>query len=191
MSSDSAYLKRTLLAAFVAAGIVVCSAVAQGDPQWTPFTSKEGRFSILMIGTPHSSQSETSSPVGVVKEHLYSAECGAIMLDAEYANLPALAALFGGRSRIYRDVVGEFMQREQGTELGFATFVKDAYRGRVLTYEAKGRFGKLWMLLISRRLYVLNASVPRDYPDKSVIDVYLDSFQPIYQGAEESHAGKG
>ncbi len=191
MSSESTYAKRTMLATFLAAGIVLFSTVAQSEPQWTKFVSKEGRFSVLMIGTPLASQSNIATPVGDVKEHLFSAECGTIMLDAEYAVLPSLAALFGGRSRIYRDVVEEFLQREQATELSFVTFAKDAYRGRVVTYEAKGRYGKLWMLLISRRLYVLNVSVPADYPDKSVIDVYLNSFQPVYRGAEQSHADKG
>jgi len=191
MRSDPIHVKRSVLATSLAAGILFFSSVSFGAPQWTPFVSKEGRFSVLMIGAPRSSQSNIATPVGTVNEYLYSTECGAIMLDAEYANLPSLAALFGGRSRIYRDVVGEFLQREQGTELGFAKFVKDAYHGRVLTYEAKGRFGKLWMLLISRRLYILNASVPKDYADKSVIDVYLNSFQPIYHDTDASRAGKG
>jgi hypothetical protein len=171
----------------VVSGIGAWSSASAGELVWKPFVSEKGRFSVMMLGEPQCTETDEPTPLGPVRENLFSITYGQIMLDAEYTNLPFLAALFGGRSRIYRDIVNEFLKRAHATEIGFETFTFDAYRGRILTYETSTRYGKLWMLLISRRIHVLHASVPKDSPDRSVIDTYFQSFKPIYKTSRQLH----
>ena len=140
----------------------------------------------MMPCEPQCSQKDEPSLVGSIKQNLYSCECGGIVMDAEFSNLPVIAAMFGGRSRIYNDAADEFLKREGARKISFESMTLDAYRGRILTYETNKCYGKLWLLLISRRLYVLNASVPKNYPDKSVIDFYFNSFRPTYKVTKEA-----
>jgi hypothetical protein len=175
-----------LVACFGASGAFFSSASAN-DLVWTSFDSGAGRFSIEMLGNPICTEKDEPTPIGPVRENLFSVECGPIVLDAEYSILPNIAALFGGRSRIYREIVDEFLKRTHATEVTIDPFVLDAYHGRILTYETPSRMGKLWMLLISRRLYVLHASVPKDYRDPSVIDYYFSTFKPTYKSLQEAH----
>jgi hypothetical protein len=175
------FLKSIPIVLIVLLCTALSSTASSRELSWRPFVSEEGRFSVLMPGSPTSSTTTVPTEVGNVGQHLYSCECEPLTIDAEYSVLPALAALFGGRSRIYRNIVEEFVKREHAKEVGFESMTLDAYHGRVLSYETPTRVGKVFMLLISRNVYVLNASAPRDYPDKSFIEHFFKSFRPIYR----------
>ena len=179
--------RSVILAACIAFCIGLSSNVNAEELKWKPFVSEEGRFSVLMLGEPTYTETDEPTPVGSIRENLYSYEHGPISLDAEYSDLPFLAALFGSRSRIYNEIFKEFVKRKKATEISVDPFTFDAYRGKVLIYETSKRYGKLWMLLISRRIYILHASVLKDYPNKSLIDFYINSFKPIYRIAREHH----
>ena len=167
--------------------IVSSANVNAGELEWKTFVSEDGRFSVSMPGEPKFTEKVEATIVGPIQENLYSYRNGPIDLDAEYSDLPFLAALFGKRSRIYNDIVEEFLKRINGTEISIEAVELDAYRGKVLTYETSKRYGKLWMLLISRRIYALNASVPKDYPDRSFMELYFNSFEPVYRFAKSHH----
>jgi hypothetical protein len=163
------------------------STACADDLQWKPFVSQEGSFSVEMPGSPICTEKDEPTPVGPIRENLFSVECGGIVLDAEYSILPNIAALFASRNRVYREVIQEFLKRMNAREVAVGAFTLDAYHGRILTYETSERFGKLWMLLVSRRIYVLHASVSRAAVDRSPIDYFFSTFKPIYRMPKELH----
>lgn len=174
-------LKNGLLLAVLTVFLVPFSQVAWAkDFPWHEVRADDGSFRVSMMGVPTCVDSGRNTPAGVVREHLCSVESGPYVQDVEFAQLPTLAALFGGRSRIYRDVMEEFLRREHATSVGVETVTLDAYRGRVMTYVNGTREGKVFMLLISRRLYVLHASIPKGSADQAMIETFLASFKPIY-----------
>ena len=179
--------KVLFLAACIASCMFQSFNANAGDLEWKAFVSEEGRFSVLMPGKPTYTVKDEPTQVGLVRENLYSYDNGPLELDAEYSDLPFLAALFAKRSRIYNEIVAEFLKRVHGTEISVESITLDAYRGKLLTYETDKRYGKLWMLLISRRIYALHASVPKDFSDKLFMAFYFGSFKPVYKTVREHH----
>ena len=180
-------LKLLFLTASITSALAMSFNVNANELEWKTFVSEKGRFSILMPGEPKYTAKDEPTEVGPIRENLYSYNNGPLDLDAEYSDLPFLAALFARRSRIYNEITAEFLKRMNGTQISLEPISFDAYRGKLLTYETEKRYGKLWMLLISRRIYVLHASVPKDFSDKLFMDFYFDSFKPTYKTAREHH----
>lgn len=154
---------------------------------WKFFESESGRFSILMPGMPSFSSKESISPVGVIGEHLYCFENGVITVSASFTDLPGLAAIFGGWKRIYRESSRAFLDEVKGQEVSAKNIALDAYQGKELIYQTEKEYGKARFFLIGKRLYVLQASVPCDEKNRSLIDLYLDSFKPIYRKIRNKH----
>ncbi len=157
---------------------------------WKPFSPKDGRFRVDMPGTPELERKVEETPVGSIDTYRYELKVGKLTFAAGYADIPSLIVIFGGKERIYDKVREEYLKRAHGEEISFEEFKHDLYRGRVLVYEGDGRYGKVKMLLVSRRAYLIMASVPIDYEDKGVIDRYLASFKPIYRRARHPHESR-
>ena len=95
--------------------------------------------------------------------------------------------MFGGTNRIYRKSSEAFLTEVKGKTLSMKDIKIDAYRGKELVYKTATEFGKARFILIGKRLYVLQASIPTVTEDKSAIDHYLDSFKPIYRCSKRKH----
>jgi hypothetical protein len=131
----------------------------------------------MMPGTPKLSTKVDHVPVGEIVENLYTYESKKITLTAEYSDLPEIAVAFGGKKTIYDKSKKGFLKDVGGEELVFEDITVGGHKGKELAYKTATRSGKVRFILMSKRLYVLQASVLLSSKDKSPIDYYLKSFK--------------
>ncbi len=160
---------------------------------WNRFSPPGGRFIIRLPGTPSEEQKTEETPVGDIETTRYVVRTEGVTFGAGYADIPGLIVIFGGRKRIYERIIEEYLKRAEGKELSVTPFRLDAYRGRILTYDSPKRYGKVLMLLVGRRAYLIMCSVPRSSTKvRKIIEQYLDGFQPLYRKARDPHTiGRG
>src|SRR6266852_8763239 len=79
---------RTSLALIVAA-FSALPLLAEDKPEWKEFTSKEGRFKVLMPGAPKQKDGETETDVGKIVLHMNTAEVGMVIYGTTYSDFPA------------------------------------------------------------------------------------------------------
>lgn len=182
--------------AIAVAACLLLSAIAPTalarDLDWDRFSPPGGRFIIPLPGTPSEEQKTEETPVGDIETTRYVVRTEGITFGAGYADIPGLIVIFGGRKRIYDRIIEEYLKRAEGKELSATLFRLDAYRGRILTYESRERYGKVLMLLVGRRAYLIMCSIPRSSSQREIIERYLDGFQPLYRKARDPHTiGRG
>jgi hypothetical protein len=62
---------------------------AADQPEWKEFASKEGRFKVLMPGTPKQNSLDTESNLGKGVLHMNAMEADKTMYGANYCDFPA------------------------------------------------------------------------------------------------------
>ncbi len=74
--------------ALIVAAFSALPLLAEDKPEWKEFTSKEGRFKVLMPVTPKQKNAETESDFGKGVLHMNTAEAGKSMYAANYSDFP-------------------------------------------------------------------------------------------------------
>jgi len=161
--------------------LVNSASVCAAELKWDRYASFDGQFSVMMPGPPEFRTGVNNTPIGNIGSNIHEYETGTIDLTVQYSDLPKLAIFFGGRRSIYRKSRKAFLEDVQGERISYDKFWLDGYFGRELSFETLTRFGKVRFLLTGRRLYVFQASVPKEISDRSLIDYYLDSFRQMYK----------
>ena len=80
-------MRMSIVMLFFAIGMPLASAA--DPPEWKEFASQEGRFKVLMPGTPEQDQSETESDFGKGVLHMNVAQADKAMYGANYCDFPA------------------------------------------------------------------------------------------------------
>ena len=164
----------TTLALFGLAPIAITGLLgseARADEAWTPFTSKEGRFSIDMPGQPVKTETHQKSFVGTVTNHLFTAESGKDTFTVDYSDIPHFALHFAGPDTIYEHAKGALLKRTFSKPTSYTDVTVSGAKGKRLVYDTPPREGHPEMrgdailVLIEARLYVVDGVVPETEAD--------------------------
>ena len=161
---------------FVAGGAV--TARADDPPEWKEFISKDGRFTVLMPGTPKQDMAETESDFGKGVLHLNVAQAGPTMYGANYCDFPAavkkapLKQVFdSSRDGAVTNLEGKLVS-EKDVKLG-------EYPGREIRIDVAGgkRLFRVRVFLVDQRLYQVVVFGTKDEATSKESDKFLDSFK--------------
>src|SRR5262249_5784951 len=149
------------------------------DSKWTPYTSKEGKFTILLPGTPKEQTQEAKTAAGTSKIHTLIA---VVSVDEHYVvvfNAVPAAKTIGseklldsardGRSKSFGNVAGEKRVR-----VGKANF-----GGREVQFEAKnGKSTRARYFLVDETLFQVIATGKDEFVKGDEVTKFLQSFKP-------------
>lgn len=150
--------------------------------EWVQLVPSEGKFRVMMPGTPTHQSSGHGTLVGDIVQHVYTYRDGDWIFTAAYTDVPGLGVVMAGRETLYNKTRDALLEDAKGRELSYTKFDYDGRAGRELTYEGKGEGdspdfkGTARMLLVRTRLYILNVSMPASATPASV-ERFLDSFK--------------
>ncbi len=170
---------RRLLAVIALAAVAV-GGRADDKPAWKEFTSKEGRFKVLMPATPRQSDHDTESDFGKGVLHMNTARVGDMMYGANYCDfpptvrdIPIKAFLDASRDGAIANLEGKLVS-EKDVRLG-------KYPGREIRIDVgAGRsLFRVRVFLVEQRLYQAVVFGTHEAATSKEADRFLDSFQLI------------
>jgi hypothetical protein len=149
--------------------VLLCFAVvanpigADDQPAWKEFASKEGRFKVLMPGTPKQDQAETESDFGKGVLHMNTAQAGKTLYGANYCD--------SSRDGAVANLEGE-LAGEKDIKLG-------EYPGREIQIDVAGgkRLFRVRVYLVDQRLYQVVVFGTKEAATSKEADKFLDSFK--------------
>jgi hypothetical protein len=160
---------------------ILVTALQAGDsPEWKEFASKDGRFKVLMPGTPKQEQAETESDFGKGILHMNALQEGKTMYGANYCDFPAeikkvpLKKLFdASRDGAVANLEGK-RAGEKDIKLG-------EYPGREILIDVAGgkRLFRARVYLVDQRLYQVVVFGTRQAATSKEADRFLDSFKLV------------
>jgi hypothetical protein len=176
-SAEEAILMRmSIVLLSVALGAAL--ACADTQPEWKEFASKEGRFKVLMPGTPKQDKAETESDFGKGVLFMNVLQAGKAMYGANYSDFPVeikkapIKQVFdSSRDGAVANMEGK-LASEKDIKLG-------EYPGREIRIDVAGgkRLFRVRVFLVEQRLYqVVIFGTPEAATSKEA-DKFLDSFK--------------
>ncbi len=150
---------------------------ADDQPEWKEFASKEGRFKVLMPGTPKQDKAETESDFGKGVLHMNTVQAGKTMYGANYCDFPAeikktpLKQVFdSSRDGAVANLEGK-LASEKDIKLG-------EYPGREILIDLAGgkRLFRVRVYLVDQRLYQVVVFGTKEAATAKEADKFLDSF---------------
>jgi hypothetical protein len=161
---------------FVAVGAI--SGSADDQPDWKEFASKEGRFKVLMRGTPEQYKLDAESDFGKGVLHMNSVQADKTMYGANYCDFPAeikkapLKQVYdSSRDGAVANLEGK-LASEKDIKLG-------DYPGREIRIDVAGgkRLFRARVYLVDQRLYQVVVFGTREAATSKDADKFLDSFK--------------
>ena len=159
--------------------LVLTSASAQDKPAWKTFTSKEGRFSVLLPGEPKETKQNIGSADKMVIQTQYLIEQGNLGYLVSFQDTPGLEkpemhakVLDNGRDGAVKNLNGKLLSETKLT-------LDKKYIGLECLIDVpkfKGLY-RLRMFIVGDRLYQLVVLGPKEVVTSKESDQYLDSFQ--------------
>jgi hypothetical protein len=151
------------------------------DPrEWKEFASKEGRFKVLMPGTPKKDKAETESDFGKGVLHMNTAQAGKTIYGANYCDFPAKIrkvplkqVLDSSRDGAVANLEGKLVS-EKDVRLG-----KQRVPGREIQIDVAGgkRLFRARVYLVEQRLYQVVVFGTKEAATSKETDKFLDSFK--------------
>jgi hypothetical protein len=163
---------------FVFVALGAASVCADDQPEWKEFASKEGRFKVLMPGTPDQDKAETDSDFGKGVLHMSVVRAGKTTYGANYCDFPAeikkapLKQVYdSSRDGAVANLEGK-LASEKDVKLG-------EYPGREIQIDvAEGkRLFRVRVYLVDQRLYQVVVFGTREAAVSKEADKFLDSFE--------------
>ena len=167
---------RPSLGLIVIAVSAACVA-ADDKPEWKEFSSKDGRFTVLMPGTPEQEQADTESDFGKGVLHMNTVQAGKVMYGAHYCDFPAkikkapTQQVFDSSRDGAVDNLDGKLADEKEIKLG-------DYPGREIRIEVAGgkRLFRVRVYLVDQRLYQVVVFGTKATATSKEADKFLDSF---------------
>jgi len=149
------------------------------SPDWKEFTSKEGRFKVLMPDTPKQRENETESDFGKATLIMETVEHAGGMFGANYCDYPAdikkLSAdrvLDSSRDGCVANLDGKLLS-DKKIKLG-------GHPGRDIQVEVDGKhIFRARVYLVEQRLYQVVVFGPKDLATSKDALKFLDSFELV------------
>jgi hypothetical protein len=151
---------------------------ADAPREWKEFASKEGRFKVLMPGTPKKEKAETESDFGKGVLHMNTVQAGKTMYGANYCDFPAKIKkvslkqiLDSSRDGAVANLEGK-LASEKDIKLG-------KYTGREIRINVAGgkQLFRARVYLVEQRLYQVVVFGTREAATSKEADKFLDSFK--------------
>jgi hypothetical protein len=165
----------------VLAMFALCSVLAYADEEkadWKEFASQEGRFKVLMPGTPKQGKAETESDFGKGVLHMNTVQAGRTMYGANYCDFPAKIkkvpikqVLDSSRDGAVANLEGKLVS-EKDIKL-------DKRPGREVQIEVAGGkpLFRARVYLVEQRLYQVVVFGTKEAATSKKADKFLDSFK--------------
>lgn len=148
---------------------------------WVPFQVPDGSLTTQMPTEPKYREETVGSPVGDIKEHLYTSTVEDGHYTVEQSKLPWKAVHFASDQHIYRNAKGDLLKDVMGKDLSFKKIQTKGVDGMEVTYEAPAREGHpgyngtAHMYLVGQAFYLLNVMVSKETP-KSRTDPFFEEL---------------
>jgi hypothetical protein len=163
---------------FLVLAITATSITAADPPAWKEFVSKEGKFKVLMPGTPKESEAETESDFGKGVLHMNSLAASGMMFAANYSDFPTevkkvpLKQIYdSSRDGAVANMEGK-LAKEKDIKLG-------DHPGREVLIDVAGgkRLFRARVYLVGQRLYQVVVFGTKEAATSKDADKFLDSFK--------------
>ena len=165
---------------FASLVVIFCFNAASADdvPEWKEFTSKDGRFKVLMLGTPKQYKLDTESDFGKGVLHMNTVMVGKTMYGANFCDFPAeikkaplKQVLDSSRDGTVANLEGK-LASERDIKLG-------AYAGREIQIEVAGgkQLFRVRVYLVDQRLHQVVVFGTKEAATGKDADKFLDSFK--------------
>lgn len=148
---------------------------------WHQFKSEEGRFSIQFPTLPAIKTHDQNSIIGHVTNHLFESRSHLGDFSVDYSDLPGFAITFTGNETIYSHATGALLKDTLGKLKSSKDFNYQGHTGKHLIYDIphaseKPEFdGQAYLLLIDKRLYVINVVAPAN-TEETQVNHFLNSL---------------
>ena len=148
------------------------------EPQWKEFAPKEGRFKVLMPGTPKQDMAEAESDFGKGVLHMNTVQAVKTMYGANYCDFPSeikkvpLKQVFDSS----RDGAVANLKGKLASEMDIKL---DKYLGREIQIDVQGgkQLFRARVYLVDQRLYQVVVFGTKEAATSKAADKFLDSFQ--------------
>ncbi len=177
--SDPKKLRYVVAAILILAGTgLTTHHVLAADLEWQLVTSAKGRFTVVMPGDPQMYTEAKHTKIGTIGEEFYRYEGENLAFTVEYSDLPKVIDFFGGKHKVYKEVMKDLLNATNGEEVSLTETIVAGEKGKLFIYETPTREAKALMVLLEQRLYVVHASILKGAKGKSAMDDFLNSFDP-------------
>jgi len=166
-------------AAAVLIGVMGAVAYAQENPEWTSFTSPEGRFTVLMPAKPKTEVKNTDTAEGNLPMYLFSAANDNAYFLISYNDFSNVnesnvqAALEAGRTGAIESMGGELISERKillGSYPGLEFSAKKSSEGSEIIANAR-------LYFVDHRLYQLLVLAYKPHADSPDIQKFLTAFE--------------
>jgi hypothetical protein len=168
---------RSSLALLVFA-IGLASVHAEDKPDWKEFASQEGRFKVLMPGTPKQDKFDTESDFGKGVLYMNSIAVGKTMYGANYCDFPAEIKK-APIKQVFDSSRDGAVANMQGKLAGEKDIKLGDYPGREIQIDVAGgkQLFRARVYLVDQRLYQVVVMGTKEAATSKDADKFLDSFK--------------
>ena len=159
--------------------VFMSSAVNSQEPTWKEFSSPEGRFSVLLPGTPTKTTQKVNSDLGVITLYLFTFNQENISYNVTCSDYPESIFKIKSIDKFlddYRDgaVAGVRGKLVSETKISLGT-----YPGREVIIEVNdGRIlACIRFYMVKTRLYQVSVATQKENPQLTNVTRFLESFK--------------
>lgn len=156
----------------------VAAAHAEDKPEWKEFASQEGRFKVLMPGTPKPEKFDTESDFGKGVLYMNSVAVDKTMYAANYCDFPAEIKK-APIKQVFDSSRDGAVANMQGKLAGEKDIKLGDHPGREIQIEVAGgkQLFRARVYLVEQRLYQVVVMGSREAANSKEADKFLDSFK--------------
>ncbi len=166
-----------------AVGVIVAASGA-GANEWDYFKSAAGRFSVRVPEAPKASVSEKHSFIGTITNHIFTVlrEDHYEKFTVDYSDIPSFAVEFTGADTIIDHAKGALLSTTHAKPSSYTDLKVDGHTGKKLVYDIPPRDGhpelrgEAVFVVVSDRLYVVDAQLPADQHDSGRAKRFFESL---------------
>jgi hypothetical protein len=153
--------------------------LAQGAPPFNLFSSKAGRFTVLMPATPTEQKQEIDTDTGKVESVMFiAAGANSSAFIAAYADYPNAARSAEAATMVVSGARDGILRNTKGKLINDKEISLDKNTGRAFLIEQDGgQFFNVRVYLVGKRLYQLIVVGPKAEATGANADRYLTSFK--------------
>jgi len=153
------------------------SGISDESIQWKEFLSKEGRFKVLMPGTPEPPKANNKNDAGKNDLKLNTVSVGSTVYSAGHVDLPAMIK-DSSVMQTYDRWLELTVAKLGGKVISDKEIKLGKHSGCEVLYDIQDvkTIFRIRLFLIGQRLYQLNVIGPKDEATSKDADKFLDSF---------------
>jgi hypothetical protein len=147
--------------------------------RWKEFTSSEGRFSVLMPGTPTDQAQKVNSPVGVIDLHVFVVEQSGAQYLVAYNDYPDAMVKTGDPEKVLDGARNGIVANVRGRLLSEVKITLQQFPGRELKVMVPdgAQMMQTRLYFVKNRLYQVGAVTSEADASSKDIPKFLESFK--------------